>query len=182
MLAFEAVDRRVLLRNVALLLGASSTISLSACKAALTRDGALGSAQMAQLVAIADTLIPAGTPAADRPGAVAAQVPQLLAGLMRDWASADTRTALGAAIDAVGALGEKGDFARLDAGRRLAVLGAFDAAAIAAKATPVDRGYIRLKQLIIDLFQSSEAAMTKLYYYEPVPGRFVASIPVAHDA
>ena len=97
------MDRRAMMRNVALLLGAATVPTLAGCKAAMKGNGALDEGQMKLLNAIADTIIPA----TDTPGAVAAGVPKLLSGMIRDWASAETRTELTGAIDAIGKLGER---------------------------------------------------------------------------
>jgi hypothetical protein len=76
---FLDMDRRVLMRNVALLLGAASIPTLAGCKAAMEGKGTLNEEQMKLLIAIADTIIPE----TDTPGAVAAGVPKLLSGMLR---------------------------------------------------------------------------------------------------
>lgn len=182
------INRRVLMRNVALLLGAAAVPTLAGCKMAMEGDGALDEAQMKLLSAIADTIIPA----TDTPGAVAAKVPQLLSGLMRDWASEDTRIEIVAAIDAVGTLSSNAKFTDLEAAKRHELLAPYDKAAVQPGPTPkeplkgvaallagpptANPGYVRLKRLIIDLYYNSEIAMTQELVYEHVPGKFVASL------
>jgi hypothetical protein len=182
------LNRRALMRNLALLLGAASLPTLAGCKAALDGKGALNNAQLKQLTAIADTIIPA----TDTPGAVAANVPKLLSGLLRDWASDETRNELIRAIDATAAIAPKGSFADLPAEERMALLQAHDKAAVQPGPPPkeplkglaallagpstANPGYVRLKQLIIDLYYNSEIAMTQELVYEHVPGKFVASL------
>ncbi len=87
---FAQMDRRVLMRNVALLLGAATVPTLAGCKAAMEGKGALDEGQMKLLSAIADTIIPE----TDTPGAVGANVPKMLSGMIRDWASEATRAEL----------------------------------------------------------------------------------------
>lgn len=186
---FAQMDRRALMRNVALLLGAATVPTLAGCKAALTGDGALDDGQIKILTAVADTIIPA----TDTPGAVAANVPKLLSGMIRDWASDETRGKLAGAIDAIGQLGD-GKFADLDAAKRKALLLGYDKealkpgpppkkkltgfAAMVAGPPVMNPDYVRLKGLVINLYYNSEIACTKELVFEPVPGKYVPSIPV----
>jgi len=184
------MDRRALMRNLGLLLGASTLPTLAGCKAALSGKGALDDAQLKMLTAIADTIIPA----TDTPGAVGTNVPQMLSGMVRDWASEKTRDELVGAIDAIGKLAPKGNFADLPAAERLALLQPYDKAAVQpgpqrkeelkgmakllAGPPLANPAYVRLKDLIINLYYSSEIAMTKEIVYEHVPGKYVPSIKV----
>jgi gluconate 2-dehydrogenase gamma chain len=181
------IDRRTMMSQLALLLGATSLPTLAGCKAALNGKGALDDVQMKLLTAIADTIIPA----TETPGAVVANVPQLISGLMRDWASAETRGELAGAIDAIGKLASKGNFADLTPAERLALLQTYDKAAVQPGPPPKKKltgiaamlagpplanpAYVRLKGLIINLYYNSEIAMTKEIVYEHVPGKFVPS-------
>lgn len=186
-------DRRTLMRNVALLLGAASIPGLGGCSAALEGSGALDDERLRVLTAIADTIIPV----TDTPGAVAADVPQMLSGLMRDWASQATRSEIVTAIDAIGQLGAKQDFAALDLAERTEILTAYDQAAIQPgppRKKPLEGlaalvvgpptanpSYVRLKQLIINLYYASEIALTEELLYEHVPGKFVSSLEVTTE-
>ncbi len=190
---FAAIDRRALMRNLGLLLGAAALPPLSACSAAMEGQGALDDAQMKLLTAIADTIIPV----TDTPGAVAAKVPQLISGLMRDWASRKTRAEITGAIDAIGRLAKDANFADLSPQQRAALLAPHDKAAVAPgppprkKASAIAKllggppksapGYVRLKGLIINLYYNSEIAMTQEVVYEHVPGKFVPSIDITPD-
>lgn len=189
---FAQMDRRALMRNVALLLGAATVPTLAGCKAALTGDGALDDGQLKILTAVADTIIPA----TDTPGAVAANVPKLLSGMIRDWASDETRGKLAGAIDAIGKLGD-GKFGDLDAAKRKALLLGYDKEALKPGPPPkkkltgfatmvagppvMNPDYVRLKGLIINLYYNSEIACTKELLFEPVPGKYVPSIPVTPE-
>lgn len=178
------MDRRALMRNIGLLLGATAFSGLAGCQAALEGKGALDEARLKLLTAIADTMIPV----TDTPGAVAAKVPQLISGLMRDWASKETHAELTGAIDAIGKLAGERDFAALKLEERTALLKPHDAAAVQpGKGKPksffagppkADPAYVRLKGLIIALYYNSEIAMTQEIVYEHVPGKFVPSIEI----
>lgn len=187
---FATMDRRALMRNLGLLLGAASLPTAAWSKAAMAGEGALDPSRLKLLSAIADTIIPA----TDTPGAVFAKVPQLLSGLMRDWASPETRAEITSAIDAIGKLAPKGNFAALKLKERTALLKPYDMAAVAPgapsgkkmsamaammagppKANPA---YVRLKGLIINLYYNSEIAMTREIVYEHIPGQFVPSIEI----
>jgi gluconate 2-dehydrogenase gamma chain len=185
------IDRRGLVASIAALIGAASLPAEAF--AARARRGArrfFTPAQFALLGAVADTIMPAS----DTPGALAANVPARIDGLMLNWASEKTRT------DVVGALGRidaaaraqrlKG-FAALSPDERLALLRTHDIAALksvppppnAPKSSPfaplvsvADQGYYRIKDLVITLYYYSEAASTTELMYEHVPGKFEPSI------
>jgi hypothetical protein len=181
------------MRNVALLLGAATVPTLAGCKAAMEGKGALDEAQMKLLTAIADTIIPA----TDTPGAAAVGVPKLLSGMVRDWASEQTRAELTGAIDAIGKLSGDKNFADLDPAKRQALLAVHDKAAVQPGPPPkekltglaamiggppvVNPAYVKLKGLIINLYYNSEIAMTKELIYEHVPGKFVPSLKVTPE-
>lgn len=181
---FATIDRRALMRNLGLLLGATALPTLSACNAALEGPGMLDDRRMALLTAIADTMIPV----TDTPGAVAAKVPQLISGLMRDWASSETRAEIVSAIDAIAKLAGNRDFAALPIEERTALLKPHDAEAVKpGKGKPksffagppkANPAYVRLKGLIINLYYNSEIAMRQEIVYEHVPGKFVPSIEI----
>lgn len=181
---FATIDRRALMRNLGLLLGATALPTLAACNAALEGPGMLDDRRMALLTAIADTMIPVS----DTPGAVAVKVPQLISGLMRDWASSETRAEIVSAIDAIAKLAGNRDFAALPLEERTALLKPHDAEAVKpGKGKPksffagppkANPAYVRLKGLIINLYYNSEIAMTQEIVYEHVPGKFVPSIEI----
>ena len=187
---FLNMDRRVLMRNVALLLGAASVPTLAGCKAAMNGEGALDDGQMKLLSAIADTIIPE----TDTPGAVAVGVPKQISGMIKEWASDATKAELNGAISAIGKLDK--DFAALDPAKRKALLVPYDADAVKPGPPPKEKpkglsmlmgpptanpGYVRLKGLIINLYYASEMASTKELVFEPVPGKFVASLKVTPE-
>jgi gluconate 2-dehydrogenase gamma chain len=191
------VDRRALLQRIALLIGATA-IPMEAFAANSKKSGKrfLTPAQFALLVAVADTIIPA----TDTPGAVAAGVPRLFDKLLSRWASASRRIQLTKAlaeIDVLAMTAEKKGFAALAPERRKALLVAHDTAAlqpgIASKeklnalqamvaGPPIaNPGFIKLKELVINLYYNSEIAMTQELVYEHVPGKWVPSLKVTPD-
>jgi gluconate 2-dehydrogenase gamma chain len=186
----DQMNRRSMLQTVALLLGAATVPTLAGCKAAGDGPGALDEAQLKLLSAIADTIIPK----TDTPGAVDTGVPKQISGMLKAWASAETRTKMIGAVAAIGKLDK--DFAGLDAAKRKALLSKYDADAV--KPGPPPKGkrhplammmgpptmnpdYIQLKGLIINLYYASEEACTKELVYEHNPGKFVASLKVTPE-
>lgn len=192
---FAQMDRRVLMRNVALLLGAAAIPTLAGCKAALQGNGALDDGQLKMLTAIADTIIPV----TDTPGAVAAGVPRLLSGMLRDWASKQTLSKISnelVYIDSAAVDQTMKGFVEHTAEERKRLLASYDKAALQPGPPPTGKphplamlmgppvknpDYVQLKGLIINLYYASEIASTKELIYEHVPGKFVASMPVTPD-
>lgn len=192
MMAFD-VERRTLLRNALLLVGATSIPIDSELLAAVAKGGGKGflpKASFATLSAIADTIIPK----TDTPGAVGVGVPRLLDSLLANWASAKRRVQLTgaiAAVEAAAVASDKKGFAALTPARRKAVLLDFDKAALkpgparteklnafeAMMAGPpvANPAWVKLKELVINLYYNSEVGATKELVYEHVPGKFVAS-------
>jgi hypothetical protein len=121
--------------------------------------------------------------------------------MMGHWASAETKAKVIAALAAVEKMALEADrktFAALSPARRKELLITYDKAALQPVAPPkkvsglaalmgaatyvADPGYHRVKELIIGLHYSSEAAMTKDIIYEHVPGPFVASLKLTKDS
>jgi hypothetical protein len=188
MLEGNGVDRRTLIARALLLVGASATgvafDALFAGSTAFAADGAslLTPTQSATFDALADTIVPQ----TDTPGAITVGVPALFAGLLKDWATPETRTALAGVLDRVATLG--GGFVALDSVARKRELQAFDATALAPsnglRANPfgpppaADPAYQRLKQLVLTLYYLSQPALTQELAYTHVPGRWDPSVPI----
>ena len=99
--SFE-LNRRLLLRNILVLAGAtfSTNLSLSAlAEVARSPDTFLDAKGLDILVAVADTIIPA----TDTPGALAAGVPAKLDALLLRWAAPDTREMMIASLERIDA-------------------------------------------------------------------------------
>ena len=191
------MDRRSLLQNALALVGAGA--ALSACDFnSLGSKGAFTftDAQRALVSAIADTLVPK----TDTPGAVEAGVPKAFEGFLSNWANPESKDALLAAaekIDSAANTAKGKGFADLTPAERASVLLPIDtngfkenpnpsksAAAPPAFANPnvMDPDYARLKSLLIVLFYTSEAALTKEVPYNHNPGKYRASVPVTAES
>ncbi len=187
----EAMNRRALIQRMALLLGASAIPAEAfAAVKGRAKQRFLAPAQFATLSAVADTILPT----TDTPGALAAGVPAKLDGMLANWASATTRTALSGALGRIDAAAktQKGKgFAALSVAERVALLKPHDAAALKSTAAPpgapkvvffspttyvTDQGYFKLKELVINLYYYSEIATSKELVYEHVPGTYEPSI------
>jgi gluconate 2-dehydrogenase gamma chain len=192
----DSAARRELLQRIGLLLGAAA-LPASALFGASSGSGRrfLDAASFRLLTAVADTLVPR----TDTDGAVKAGIPQQIDALLRDWASAETRTLLSGAlarIDAAAtATGARG-FAQLKPAARHSLLQAHDAAALqlvprgdgplsvaAILAGPPvrDAAYARLKELVVALYYSSKIGLTQELTYVHSPGKWQPSVPVTKD-
>jgi hypothetical protein len=189
-----ATDRRVLIQRMALLLGAAALPADAFAAPARRRRAAaartLSAPLYAVLTAAADTIVPA----TDSPGALAAKVPQVLDGMLKNWASTTTRESITEAlgrIDAAARTAKGKGFAALTTAERAEVLKPHDAAALTKVPAPAgappasilrrsvyvaDQGYYLLKSLVLDLYYYSEAAASTELIYEHVPGKYEPSI------
>ena len=188
------LDRRTMLGSIAALLGAAS-LPVDALAKPIRRGSGraarfLAAPHYALLGAVADTIMPA----TDTPGALAAKVPSRIDGLLRNWASAETRSQVTGALDRIEAAAhaQKGKgFAALTPAEREGVLRPHDMAALQKVPTPpgtksgnpfapvisvADNGYYKLKELVVHLYYFSEVASTTELNYVHVPGKFVPSI------
>lgn len=188
----DALDRRELLGRMALLLSAASLPAEALAAPVAKARRFLKPAQFTLLSAITDTILPA----TDTPGALAAKVPARLDAMLAGWASAQTRSEIAGALDRVeaAARAQKGKgFAALSAADRTALLAPHDAAALAKVPPPpgtpkavsfvppnyvADPGYLRLKELTINLYYYSETGSANELLYEHVPGKWQPSIKV----
>lgn len=190
MLDFATMDRRALMQRALMLIGASA-LPVDALSAAKGKRF-LSAPRLKLLSAFADTIVPA----TDTRGAVGAGVPAKLDGMLATWASAESRKAIVEALDRIDAAAnasKKKGFAALTPAERDAVLRAHDKAALvpvkppadAPKGSPfapvswvTDNGYLKVKELVIALYYSSEIAMTRELIYEHAPGAWQPSIKV----
>ncbi len=192
---FAPMDRRSLMRHAILLVSAS--MATGACDmlpgAGNDPDFAFDADQLALLTAIAGTIIPQ----TDTPGAVEAGVPATFEALLRDWASAQTREDILAAMERVDAAAQGGGFAGLDETGRFDVLLAHDAQArepdpegvppprtnpfVSAGPPERDPGYALMRRLLVTLYYYSEIGLTQELAYEHNPGVWEPSIPVTPE-
>ncbi len=188
-----AIDRRMLLQQALLLMGAAATsIAPSAlAKAAGTGKAYLDAQTFDVLSAVADTLIPRTETA----GAVDVRVPALFDALLVNWASSQRRYELTQAlakVDRIALAQHHKRFAQLPAATRESLLKAHEADAM--KILPqsgnggvksllsgpdyADPGYGKLKELVVLLYYVSEPALTQELNYVHAPGEWQPSIPV----
>jgi len=185
------INRRTALHGIMLLLGATSVAGCGFLPGSPDK-AELPETQRKLLDLVADTLIPE----TDTPGALKSGTSERLAAMYRDWASDETRDQLSGALDRLASSAQdktQTAFAELSTEDRLAFLrthdktaltpvprkpGAPEGSFLAPIPSVVDVGYHRLKQLIIGLHYTSEAALTKELVYEHVPGAWQPSIKV----
>ena len=184
------MDRRDMLTRIALLLGATALPAEAFAASKKKAARFLTKPQFALLGAVTDTILPAS----DTPGALAAGVPARLDGMLRNWASAETRTnVIGALarIDAASQAAKAKGFAALSPADRAAVLTPHDAAALKVVPAPAnapkpnfftqqtfvaDMGYLKLKDLTLNLYYYSEIASANELEYLHVPGKWQPSL------
>jgi hypothetical protein len=192
---FQA-DRRTLLQSIGLLIGASA-LPADALAAPRRRPAAsrfLTPAQFALLSAVTDTIMPK----TDSVGAVEVKVPARIDRLLKNWASAETRTKVAGAlsrIDAAARTQKQKGFAALSVAEREAVLRPYDKAALEKVPPPpnapkanffvqpayvADPGYLKIKEMVLQLYYYNAAASVpgsaSELIYEHVPGKFEPSI------
>lgn len=191
MLTPAEINRRSALHGIMMALGASVVAGCGYMPGSSARASLTG-AQLAVLKSFANTMIPE----TDTPGAVKTDVPKRLAAMYTDWASDETRGELSGALDRLAESAQnktKKSFSDLSAEERLTFLREHDKTALtpiepkpgAPRGTffspipsVVDVGYHKLKQLVLNLHYSSEAALTSELVYEHVPGMWKPSIAV----
>lgn len=192
------MERRAMMARALYLLGAASTVTISApalAKAASRAKPYLDAPVFSLLSAVADTIMPR----TDTPGAVDARVPAKFDALLVNWASGERRYELTRALTRIDAEARKNGgkgFADLSPEQRKEMLVAYDRDAL--KAVPdtrkfngvmalmagpsiVDPGYAKLKELILLLYYYSEEALTTELVYEHAPGGWTPSIKLTPE-
>lgn len=184
------MHRRDMIARIALLLGATALPAEAFAAPKKKAARYLTKPQFALLGAVVDTIVPA----TDTPGALAAGVPGRLDGMLRDWASPETRSNVVGAlvrIDDAAKAGKGKGFAALSFADRTALLTAHDAAALKPVPPPpnapkanfftqqafvADMGYLKLKDLTLNLYYYSETASANELEYIHVPGKWQPSL------
>lgn len=165
-----------------LIVSVGGAAALSSCGGAATitatRPGSSGrfytASEMTLVSRISDLIIPR----TETPGAVDANVPGYLDGLMADWASEETRSAHREAIQLLAARLDSatGNFLEADETRAVAALTVLDAAAFDGDSSL--SGYRSLKGYITQAyFATEEGAMQELKWVA-VPGRWDPSVDI----
>jgi gluconate 2-dehydrogenase gamma chain len=191
MLSAVEINRRSALHGMMLLLGATAVAGCGFLPGS-NEKAAMSEPHRKLLDLLVDTMIPE----TNTSGALQSGTPQRLAAMYRDWASEETRNQLSGALDRLGKNSQNKTQKAFDAlsdAERLALLRSHDAAALkpvprepgapegtflAPIPSVVDVGYHRLKQLILGLHYTSEAALTGELAYEHIPGPWQPSIKV----
>ncbi|GGC16740.1 hypothetical protein GCM10011494_39540 [Novosphingobium endophyticum] len=190
------LTRRSLIERMLLVAGVTATggFSLPALAESAAGNRHLDAQRFTVLSAVADTIVPK----TDTVGALEADVPTKFDAMLKDWASAQTRSQVAAALTEIDTLASRANgksFALLDAKTRHDLLAPHDAASL--KVLPADTkggvatlmgfpnytnpGYGRIKELVVMLYYLSEPALTQELTYEHTPGEWKPSIPVTPE-
>lgn len=132
--------------------------------------------EMALISALADTIMPD----TETPGAVAAGVPSVLQTLASDWGNDDYRGYWRGGLDALNTAlkqSARRDFVDLNETLRKSELKKYDAKVFKGQAS--DDFYRDLKATILQAYYMSEAGATQELAYEPVPGDWIACMPLS---
>lgn len=164
--------------------GASAAAALQAAGAAIATGTALAPQEMAVLSAVVAVIVPA----TDTPGALEAGVPQFINALVMHWMTAAEAQQFRAGLAALD------DSAQLQYQRRYANCTAQQGSALlqALRASSPYHGhtfsladrimdpqapfYLRLRDMTVLAYFSSEAGSTKEMRYLPVPGKFESDL------
>ncbi len=166
------LNRRDALKYAIVLVGGAAGLSTpSAC----SNDGPFfTSKRMVLLDEVCQLIIPT----TDTPGAREAGVPTFIDGMMRDWASAETRDQFVEVLDGIDDKARETANARfmsLDPAQRFDALKQYDSQALAEEGHP----YRRFKELVLVGYYLSEIGATQELHYELVPGRWQADLPLS---
>jgi hypothetical protein len=171
-----ALDRRSLIRNAMLLVGAgvianpSGALAKTAAKKPAAKAPLFFTpAEMTVLAEVAEIIIPR----TDTPGAKGAGVPQAFDAMMHDWASVQHQLQYRSVVEEFGGSG----LMKLKPAERVALVSKMDAEKIAAW----DAAYVGFKELVMTLYYLSEDGATKELRYELVPGSWDAWTDITPD-
>ncbi len=173
--------RRQVLRELIISVGGAS--ALAACGEApvvvITATGGPGrfhtAAEWELVSRLADLIIPR----TETPGALDANVPGYLDGLMTDWAAEDTRAAYRRALAEIEArLSAAGDFLSLDETDAESALAELDRSAFAEAEAELG-GYQDFKSYVTRAYFATEDGAREELRWVAVPGRWEPNAPVA---
>lgn len=138
--------------------------------------GLFGTADMALIAALSETIIPE----TDTAGARAAGVPDTLQSLATEWGDEDFQAYWLAGLESLRSRLESrgGDrFESLSAERRSAILAAYDLSVFEGE---IEDGFYRdFKNTVIQAYYMSEPGATEALAYEPVPGEWIGCVPLS---
>jgi gluconate 2-dehydrogenase gamma chain len=139
---------------------------------------ALDTDQVQMIALLADAILPRS----DTPGALDVGVPAWIDLVLADYFSDTHRLAFLADLNAIdqAAVARSGaHLATLKGAGLLAIIAPLDAATGSTDLTGAQRGYVRLKELVIHGYFTSKPVQQDLLKVVIVPGRFDADVPVA---
>ncbi|MBM3431949.1 MAG: gluconate 2-dehydrogenase subunit 3 family protein [Bacteroidetes bacterium] len=176
------MDRRVYLKQIALLTGAAvvgADFFLSGCSPNGTTGG-LTKTQLALLDEIGETILPA----TNTPGAKAAEVGKFMNVMVRDCYTTDQQTAFKTGMESLEQACQQvhgKNFTKSNPTQRHELLVRLEKEAKAynetkAKEKPVHY-YTMMKQLTLWGFFTSKTGMTETLRYVPIPGRYDGALP-----
>jgi len=182
------IDRRTLIHNLAqggLLLSlvpgfAESAWSAVAAGTQKLTPG-LGTGHAGVIGAIADVILPRS----ETPSATDVGVPAWIDVVVAEYFSDAQRSSFRAELDAIDNFAQVTSGARVSAlkGSALAaVIASLDAAVVAKDPAPAQRGYARLKELVIVGYFTSKPVQTDILKVVVVPGRYDPNVPMAPAA
>jgi len=136
---------------------------------------ALSAAQLAQVRALADTILPR----TDTPGALDVGAPEFFDLLLAEWYSDEQRERLLNGLDALDARCRETQgkpFAGLDGGGRTQFLALIEA--VHPESGPPEEAYVRIKQQLVFGFLTSKPIAELTRTTPIIPGRFDGCIPL----
>lgn len=175
------MNRREAIRQTALAAGAAALWAALPARtwAALAPAGAWSRAEEELLAQIADTILPA---TADSPGAAVAGVGRFITVMLADCLPPEASEAVRRGLREITerSLGRHGgEFATLSAGQREALLTAYEQEMSAATKAGAINPFRQIKELTLLGYFTSEAGATRALRYDPVPGAYRGSVPLA---
>lgn len=187
------MDRREALKRTVLLTGAAlsaSTVTavLQGCQAEAPPAAGWNpqfftAAQATTLSEVAETILPA----TDTPGAKDVGVPAFIDQLAARCMTADEQANLSLSLEEIDGHSQRGHgktFTALDAKDRLSLLNTLDAEARSAEEAYTEKredielsGFLRLKQLVLLGYFTSEKVGTEVTAFLPLPGQYKPCMP-----
>lgn len=139
---------------------------------------ALDPGRTQMITVLADTILPR----TDTPGAIDVGVPAWIDLVVGEYFSDTRRAAFLADLDAIDPLARAqsgAPLAALNHGDLARVVAALDAASGSLELSPAQRGYVKLKELILYGYFTSKPVQQDLLKVVIVPGRFDADVRIA---
>lgn len=175
------LNRRDTIRGLVLTIGASSSLLAGRAFAAAALSWtpkALTTAQAGVLDVVSELIIPA----TDTPGARDAGVPQFIDRALADYCDKAQAARLRGGLDRMNADARAthgGDFTALAPQQQVALLTVYDQEAAVARGQDSTHFFTDLEDLVTVGYFTSEPGATVALRYEPVPGAYHGTVPLA---